>query len=336
MEILFGIQHTELLLFLKQLGLAVVGACAMWGFILSIRDLKHHDSKSWIIDDWLSMKLFNLLLVGVALASVSHYMLIPVIKALAHDGISVSPTAPEMLATFPIMSVLYFVLLALTFVMLVIRAKSEKLFSDLLTPFYATVFLLAFVMSSYSGWRGEVDSVQIFYFLHGFHSIFTLGSVIVLDYLFILSSHSDVLKQHIYKLFPAISKFIWVGLGLNFMSGLFILEHFEVTEKFLFVQTVVAILVINGVLLSGPIARKMTASVMGSASHISARWRMMGNIAGALSITSWITISSVDFFDTLTLGYRGLALGYFTLFALAFVGHLVFEKIEKNKLPQGV
>lgn len=333
MEIIAGIEFKDLILLLKQLGLAIMGAAALWGFIFSIRDSKHTDSKRWIIDDWISIRIFNLFLFGTVLATICYFILIPTINALAHEGIAVKATTPEIIATIPLMSVLYAILLFLSFIMIRLQRKDEEKFSYLLTPFYLTSFLLAMIMTSFSAWRGMFDNIQIFHFMHGFHSIFTLGSVIVLDFLFLISSNSELLKQHIYKMFPVISKVIWVGLSFDFISVFLISDHFVVTEKFLFTQTVIAILIINGVILSGPIARKMMKASIEKDEHITKNWRNWGNVCGALSITSWITITSLDFFTNLNLNYGQLLITYLTFFIIAFVGHIIFEEKEKRRSP---
>ena len=333
MELIWGIQLSHVLLLLKQLGLAVVGAASLWGFIFSIRDIRRGQPKNWIIDDWLSIKLFNLFLAGVVVSAVAYFASMPAIQALAHEGIAVSAAVSEVIATFPLMTVLYLFLILLTIIMILLHKEKEEKFSYLITPFYALTFLMAFIMTSLSAWRGSFDSVQIFHFMHGFHSIFTLGSVIVLDFLFLISYRSEVLKQHVYSLFPTISKVIWVGLSLDFISVFLIADYFVLTEKFLFVQTVVAILIINGVFLSGPIAREMMSSAKEGGHPVAARWRRVGNFCGALSITSWLTITTMDFFKGLTLGYGELVIVYIALFALAFTGHLVFEFFESRKAP---
>ena len=151
--------------------------------------------------------------------------------------------------------------------------------------------------------------------------------------LFLTSNRSELLKQHVYSLFPTVSKVIWVGLSLDFISVFLISKYFVVTEKFLFVQTVITILIINGVLLSGPIARKMMNSVKDQAHHITAKWRRMGNIAGALSITSWLTITVMDFFKGLRLDYKELIFLYLGFFIFMFIGHLLFEYMESRKAP---
>jgi hypothetical protein len=330
MEIIWGIQLKEIILLAKQIGLAVVGAASLWGFILSIRDVRLKKSKSWVVDDWLGMKLFHLILAGTFLAAAAYFALAPVIKAYAHEGISVLPTVPEIIAAFPAMNALFLLLVTAVVGMALLRIFNEEKFSYLITPFYALAFGAAFVMTSLSGWRGTFDSIQIFHFMHGFHSIFTLGSVIVLDFLFIISARSELLKQHVYSLFSPISKVIWTGLSIDFVSVFLITDHFAPSEKFLFIQTVIAVLIINGAILSGPIARKMTDSIK-SDGPIEARWRRAGNIAGALSITSWFTITALDFFEGISLNYGELALLYLSAFALAALGHFVFESRESQK-----
>ncbi|OGI59505.1 hypothetical protein A2814_03155 [Candidatus Nomurabacteria bacterium RIFCSPHIGHO2_01_FULL_38_19] len=333
MELIWGIQLNEVLLLLKQIGLAILGAAALWGFIFSIRDIRRHEPKTWIVDDWLSIKLFNLFLIGIILSSLAFFASLPTLRVLAHEGIAVIATISEITATFPSITILYIGLISMTCLMMILRIGNQEKFSYLLTPFYAIAFLMAFTMTSLSAWRGTFDSIQIFHFMHGFHSIFTLGSVIVLDFLFLTSNRSSLLKQHVYSLFPTISKVIWAGLALDFISVFLISEYFIVTEKFLFVQTVITILIINGVLLSGSIARKMMNSIKNHVQPITARWRRLGNIAGALSITSWITITTLDFFKNLTLSYIQLLLVYLGFFMLAFIGHLLFEHLESKKTP---
>ncbi len=334
MELIWGIQLNQVLLLFKQLGLAVLGAASLWGFIFSIRDIRRNQPKNWIVDDYLSMRLFNLFLGGTILSSIAYFASIPTTIALAHEGIAVGASISEIVAAFPLMTTLYIFLILITIIMVVLREKLEEKFSYLITPFYAVTFLLAFIMTSLSAWRGVFDSIQIFHFMHGFHSIFTLGSVIVLDFLFLISYRSELLKQHIYSLFPNISKVIWVGLSLDFISVFLISDYFVVTEKFLFVQTVIAILIINGVLLSGPMARKMMDSTNKEGGHgVPEGWRRVGSVAGSLSIVSWLTITTMDFFKNLTLSYGELILLYISFFILACIGHFIFEHLESQKAP---
>jgi hypothetical protein len=282
------------------------------------------------------MRLFYLVLGGTILASVSHFAILSIAgawRAHAHEGISVAPAPAEITAVLPALTALFVFLLAATLGMVLLRRASEEKFSYAITPFYAVAFVVAFVTTSLSAWRGIFDPLQIFHFMHGFHSIFTLGSVIVLDFLFLISSRSEVLKQHVYSLFPTISKTVWAGLAIDFLSVFLIAEFFAPTGKFLFTQTVVAILIVNGTILSGPIARRMMASVAAGGRRVEKRWRRAGSVAGALSITSWLTITSLDFFRHLTLNYGALLALYLSVFLLALAGHRVFEVWEQKRTP---
>jgi len=325
MEIIWGIQFDEVVLLAKQVGLAIMGAPALWGLVFSITDIRKKYDSAWIIDDWISMRIFILFMFGLLLSVASHIISLPALTAYAHEGITVPSTSSEILATYPLNTILFMILISGTIFMLLLYNKNKERFSYIITPFYAIAFALTFFIISFNAWRGYFDGTQIFFFIHGFHSIFTLGTVIVLDFLFLISSRSEILKQHIYELFPTISRVIWVGLSLDFISVYFITDAFIVTEKLLFTQTVVGILIINGVLLSGPIARKMIEAVK-TGGQPASKWRRIGSFSGALSITSWLTITALDFFTQLTLNYQHLALLYLSVFICAFIGHTIFEK----------
>jgi hypothetical protein len=81
-------------------------------------------------------------------------------------------------------------------------------------------------------------------------------------------------------------------------------------------------------MLSGPIARRLMSTI---GSELQGRWRVAANIAGAISITSWMTITFVDFFKNLSLSYPTLLGSYFLLILLVFSMHHLLEKWEKSK-----
>ena len=166
---------------------------------------------------------------------------------------------------------------------------------------------------------------------HSFHSIFTLGTVLILDFLFLLSRPSDLLRQHIFPLFPTISKVIWVGLAIDFLSvSLVFQEALRLTPKFFFMQTVIAILILNGIWLGGPIARKLMHSMTEGGEAMTRRWMNIASIAGGLSVSSWGTITFMDSFENLPFAYWQYALGYLALIAILFLGHVVMERFTKG------
>lgn len=330
---MYGIELTELLLFGKQLGIALAGAAALWGFILSLKDFHCGTDRACIIYDWIAVRMLPLFLGGVAIGTFSYIGLLSTVTVTAHEGISYIPSTPEVVASFSILTPLFTLLLGITVAMLFVPNKSGNLFANWVTYFYLIAFVLCFLITSFPGWRGVLDGHQLFYIGHGFHSIFTLGSVIVLDYLFLLSRRANILKEHIFAVFPTISAVVWVGLAFDFLSVLFIIEGFDPTTKMLFMQTVIGILIINGVLLSGPIARKMLASVRPSGEEISDNWELAASIAGVVSISSWMTITFIDSFANLPFSYLEFMGLYVLLIGTVFAGHMFVEWLEDRKRP---
>lgn len=326
-------EMVELLLFGKQVGIALAGAAALWGFVLSRKDFHCDEDKRCVIYDWIAVRLLPLYVGGVVVGVLSYVGLISTLRAVAHEGISYVPTNPEVVASFPILTPAVLLLVLITAVFLFLPEKGGERFAQLSTPFYATTFVLCFFITSFAGWRGGFDGQQLFYIGHGFHSIFTLGSVIVLDYLFLLSRRARILKEHIFAVFPTISAVVWFGLAFDFLSVLFIIGGFEPTTKMLFMQTVIGILIINGVLLSGPIARRMLSSVTSTGSSLSDAWEFAASVAGVLSISSWFTITFVDSFENLPFTYGEFIAMYAGLLLIVFSGHMFVEWLEHRKDP---
>jgi hypothetical protein len=328
---MFGIELTELLLFGKQVGIALAGAAALWGFVFSRKDFHCSTDKPCVIYDWIAVRLLPLFVSGVGIGSLFYFGLLVTLPASAHEGISYVPTNPEVVRSFEILTPLFLLLLVATVVMLFAPGKKSNTFAESITYFYVGTFLVSFFITSFPGWRGIFDSQQIFYIGHGFHSIFTLGSVIVLDYLFLLSKRAHILKEHIFAVFPTISAAVWFGLAFDFASTLFIIGGFVPTTKMLFMQTVIGILIINGVLLSGPLVRKMLAAIKPDGDGLSKTWETIAGLAGVISITSWTTITFVDSFEHLSLSYLEYVGLYLAFIILAYAGHKVVEWYQHCK-----
>jgi hypothetical protein len=332
---MFGIELTELLLFGKQVGISLAGAAALWGFVFSRKDFHCSKDKPCVIYDWIAVRTLPLFVSGVGIGSLSYLGLLMTIPASAHEGISYVPTNPEIIRSFDILTPLFLLLLLATVAMLFAPRKEGDTFANNITYFYIGTFLLSFFITSFPGWRGTFDARQIFYIGHGFHSILTLGSVIVLDYMFLLSKRAKILKEHIFAVFPTISAVVWFGLAFDFISALFIIGGFDPTTKMIFMQTVIGVLIINGVLLSGPLARKMLASVKPDGKELTPSWEMTANIAGVISITSWTTITFVDSFENLTFSYLEFSGLYLAFVLIAFSGHMLVEWYQnRQQVPE--
>lgn len=328
---MFGIEFPEILVFSRQLGLALAGAACLWGFVFT--KWSRHDPKkpSCLLYEWLGAKLLLLLAGGVFLALTSWLLLLPALDVSAHEGIALLAKEQAVLQQNQAVAPAIFLLVLVFALLLAARRLWPKVVQEQLEWFYALhLALIMFLMALFS-WQGELNTEQLFFWGHSMHSILTLGTVLVLDFLFLLSKSSALLKQHVYPLFPFMSKAIWVGLGIDFLSvALVFQEAIALTPKFFFMQTLIGILIINGVLLAGPITKNMLASVKERGKQLSAKWERIGDIAGVISIASWTTITLVDSFEHLALTYVQLFGAYLALLAVLFVGHMVFEYFQKE------
>lgn len=333
----FGLTTFELLLFLKQVGFAVVGAAALWGFVfLIVREQVAHDRYCLVLE-WVSERLLFPLFLGGGVAALAWLVMSFMTPAVAHEGVALAPHVEHVHAGLSLLSETVILWVFVTIAgFFVLQSKPRSSYRNL-KIFYVLQFLFAALLTSLSTWTGSFDTLQWFYIGHSIHSIFTVGTVLILDFLFLISKSSAILKQHIYPLFPTISKVIWIGLGLDFLSSLLIYsEVFVITPKFLFMQTLIGILIVNGVLLSGPITRKLLLSVAEGGRRMERRWMRIADFAGAVSITSWLTITFVDAFAQLTLGYPTLIASYITIIILLFVGHNVWEYFHQESLPSAL
>jgi hypothetical protein len=327
---MFGGSLEELLFFGRQLGFSLVGASALWGFVFW--GLHHKDRKSpeCIIFDWIAEKLLVLLSFGIVVGFASFVLLQLLSPAYAHEGIVLTLESDLWRAALQFMWPFYLAILAVFAVGAVLWKTKRALFLEKLGIFYGIQFALAFSILSLPVWTGELNLAQVFFAGHSVHSIFTLGTVIVLDFLIIVSQNSQLLRQHVFPLFPTLSKVIWVGLAVDFISVILVFEDaIALTPKFFFMQTVIGILIINGVFLVGPITRKMLASVTEEGAVLSSKWMLLASISGVISICSWSFNTFIDFFHALTFTYWHFALLYVGLLGIAFLGHLVMERFTK-------
>lgn len=323
---------TSLLSFLKQLGVALAGASALWGLVfLKVKNKCGH-SRQCVIFDWIGKQLFWPTLGGGALA-LAVWCIQRAEHLYAHEGIVLLPHAREIAGGMHLAVVPMWLLAGTLFVGVLFFLFKRRAFIPHLDAIYAVVFILTLFLTSFTYWTGSFDSRQWFFIGHNVHSIFTIGTVLVLDYLFLLSKSSDILKQHIYPMFPTISKLIWIGLAVEFVSvSLVFSDAIALTPKFFFMQTVIGILIINGVFLAGPVARKMIASVRRGGPSVSPGWQTVGDLCGTISITSWTAITFVDFFEGLPYAYGEFILGYLIVIAILFFGHLFWTAFA-SRLP---
>lgn len=327
---MFNIQAIEILLFFKQLGLAVVGASAFWGLILLRGARRAENEEKREVCLHLSQKVLTPLGISAIIAIVAWIAIFFVnpIASVAHEGVVLDQSGYENAQGYGFINILFFLLAVVSAVGFGWYKKNKDKFNARVKKFYTTEFVLAAILLSVPVWTGSFGTEQLFFLGHSLHSIFTIGTVLVLDFIFFSSESSPRIKRQLYPLLPTVSKVIWVGLGIEFASVLFVLdEALMLTPKFFFMQTVIAILIINGAFLAGPINRKLIESVSGDGvKELSRGWTKAAGVAGVISISSWGTITFLDFIKNVTAAYWQLALVYVGAILLAYVAYQVVER----------
>ena len=334
---MLGITLGEFLRFLVQFGFAVAGATSLWGFVLLMKARTHPEEKDSFHK--IAKLVGKLFFIGISVFltgwwTVNVFILTP--TAAAHEGIKLAPTLETIKNGFAINQYFVLMIMATLLVYLILKASKSWVFEKHAAILFGLNFILLSVIAVFSVFTGKFDGHQLFFFLHHWHSIFTLGTVITVDFLY--TTVRDInLKRTLYSFFPIMSVVIWIGLGLDFLSISLIYEQaISLTQQFYFIQTVVAIIIINGSLLSGKINDLLTNSVKPGGQTLAPRTLRLMGISGSVSIVSWLTITFVDFFK-LTLNYPQLALIYVTAIVTAYFVHDVIEKmIEKSATAREV
>jgi len=331
---MFGMELSELYAFLLQVGLAVSGAAALWGVVFSTKARMSDSDVTHIIYHWIAQRLKYLLYASGLLSLIAWGLISNWIAthAHAHEGIRLVPTFSERIAAIELISPIMIIWITLLILTALFHLSNHALFHRYLPMLFVIHFTFVVVLISFaSAWTGEISNEKVFFVLHNFHSILTVGTVIVLDYLFLSAKSSHVLQRHVIPLFPWISKVIWIGLGIDFLSVALVFDDaLAYTSTFFFAQTVVGILIINGVMLAGPITRRMLDSLHHGLESMQRRWVLIADAAGAISITSWVAITFVDFFEGITLSYWQLLGIYGAVLVIGFSGHVIWQWLDRE------
>lgn len=330
---MFGIEVVEVVLFFKQLGLAVVGASALWGFVLRVESRRAKDTEKKEVFAVLSEKLLLPLGLGAIVAILAWLSLIFFDAALvsAHEGIVIDPVDYGATPISRTSNIFFILLAAISAIGFGLYKFNKEKFKKWAGKFYLAELATAAILIV-PVWTGEFEKEQIFFIGHNMHSIITIGTVIVLDFLFFASESVDRIKRHLYPFLPNISKAIWIGLGIEFLGvSLIFSEALDLTPKFFFMQTIVGIIIINGAFLAGPMNKKLISSVSGGVVRgLSKKWVRIEGIAGVISISSWGTITFLD-------SIRGLTASYWQM-AMFYAGVLIFSyalyQIIERRLPR--
>ncbi len=316
--------------FIAQVAVSVAGAAALWGLFFAWRGKKKNNKSFFELEIKLAPLFFGAFAAFLFFwcAAVFIYPSI----ASAHEGIV--RTHAEYIQKGFAAGLPWVVLITVTGAVGFYLYRARKnIFKNYAHWFFFTQFVLISVFLWLVSYTGELFSKQqVSLGLHNWHSIITLGTVIVVDYLFLKCETQEKLKKVLYPSYPAMSVAIWTGLGIEFLSTTLFSGDIPDTSQFLFNQTVIAILVINGALLSVKINEALIKLVKSEQhSQLSSGMEKVVGISGAVSFASWLTITFLDFFE-LPFGYWILIVLY-----LGFIAVLYFTKpfMEKYFVHRG-
>lgn len=329
---MFGIESTEIFLLMRLLGLGVAGAAAFWGLVFLFIASKTQKQEEVILWKITAQKLLLLFFPSILVYAIG-WSIVAVKQCAfcvrAHEGISIAQKASELSLSIQAQYPFFVLLIAIGVISFGMFLFAHTFLFHHLFWIYCVSFLLASILLFHS-W-GTFDSLRqsISFGLHNWHAILTIASVVVSDFLYMMLRTQ--IQPLFGRIFAMITLGIWVGLGLDFLSsGLIFDEEFVATDKFLFSQTLIGILIINGVILSGPMARALLAA----GSRVPLKLNMIMGFLGSISIVGWLGNGALDTFRSLTLSYWEL-FGFYALFVIiAFLGHELIERLYFR--PRGI
>lgn len=320
---MFGIEAQGLVRFLIQLSAAGAGAASLWGFVLVLRGKKE------LIRPLFLFFVFWLVIFTAGWLLAANFFFAP--ETFGHEGIAFEPAEDYIRRGFEVNFPFVAVLAVLSFIGFFSFIYRKSFFERFSGFFFLSQFILISVIISFGVFTGSFSREQLFFSFHGWHSILTLGTVLTVDFLYIAAKNKGELKRIVYPFFPVMSAAIWFGLGIDFLSaGLIFKETFRITTQFLFNQTVIAVIILNGMMLSGRINEKLLSFIHPArVLNPNKKTELLFSLAGAVSIVSWITVTFLDFFE-FGLSYAGFWWIYLSVIAFAFLIQYPLRKVEDD------
>lgn len=332
---MYGIELAGLFRFFIQLNLVLAGATSLWCFVFLHKAKKASAPEQK--ENWyrLSFGLNRVLIAALLLFIISWWVgsiFVFTPEASGHEGVVHSAAFSKDLvqkgfqANLPWVSILT-IFNAAALLIFFIKDGPKKLFWEKAHIFLGVNTALLSIILALSAFNGGFNKEQIALVLHNWHSIITLGTVLCVDILFLLTIKSKELKKTLYPFYPIMSAGIWLGLGLDFIASFLLLDNgFPGAEQFIFNQAVVIILILNGALLSVGVNDALIRLVesRGEAEFEGLMDKVV-RVSGSVSIVSWVTVTFIDFF-VIPLSFVQLGLAYLVLI---FIAYLVKPGSEK-------
>lgn len=317
-----------------QLNLIIAGAASFWCFILALKGkFAKNGGEKW---HELSLHLSLVFLATLILFILSWFLaslLIFTPEAAAHEGVVHGATLPQSFTINGYLANSFWVFIVILFnaaALLAYRLKRRSLefLKNNSWLFFGINALLLSIILILATYTGEFSKEQIAFSLHNWHSILTLGTVICVDTLFLLTIKKEHLQRVLYPFYPLMSLAIWFGLGLDFISSFLIIGDmgFPGSEQFIFNQIVIIVLIVNGALLSVGINDALISLIKPDrVEKFSSQMERIVAFSGSVSIVSWLTVTLIDFFE-IPLSLIGFAAAYLLLIIAAYITKPLLER----------
>lgn len=268
-------------------GVAISGAAALWGWIFAYKARVNEKSqKQWT---QLSSKMMYPLLIGFVMMVLGWGLFSATSPFLSYAYEGVDFAMPELdyvhlhdAGLIPFMLLIVFTALGIGYL-----RGNDKIPASKFEWFYffefAFISLIAFIPMF-------IFLEESFYLsIHAWLTIFTFGTVVLAGYLFVMVQRRPDLLDEFLETTDLINKIVWFGLGLEFLNSFTILEEqLILSPRFYFLQIIVAIIILNGVLILEPATRRLREKT------ISKGWDNALLVGGAIGFSSWFTLIFID------------------------------------------
>ncbi len=325
---MFFKELTALIIYGQQLFLALCGAACLWGLFFSVNAENAQDEGKKNIFDRIASKLFIPFSFGFVGAA-SLWLL----RVFSHSSFA-SHRFAKIFSDLSVISqysqrsipMLWAVFIIVSLLAIGCFVFWKKQFPFFIRAFYLLNFIIVFILISFPTGLAGFDNGHLFFITHGFPLIFTIGTVTIVDFLFYFTRGSLRAKRLIFPYFPTLNKFIWIGLGIHFFTDWVVAGQIVLSSQFYFIQVVTAIIIINGMLFTGPLTETLISGVSERrVKPLDRKWGIISSISGVISFSSWTTLMLATLAPSIPFGFWPLFIFYVIKTALVYLAFLFIE-----------
>ncbi len=283
------------ILFLEQMGLALAGAAAFWGFYLaSNTDTTdaHNPAESMALSRKLSIPFFAGALLGVTawiirISSGTQFFAKTKFLNPIKDTIPVTQG----------ISIVWFLFFAFVigYAFFSWYRRRAPIRIKLLPTLHLVSFIFCFLLLSFPTTLSQTIIDKFFFIKKGFPLIFTVGTVVLIDFIFFYSRKTIAQKKVAYPLLQLMEKLVILGLGLSLFFEWADITKNIVNHRFFFIQTINVLIILNAALLSRTITNKLNSNLEKGESWLTKGWERVFEFSNILGFSAWTTISYLAF-----------------------------------------